>query len=226
MYGYYTRKRRISDIPVCDRPREKIKSKGAGALTDTELLAIFLNNGTAKNGVLKLAEEARRVIDTSSSENLFNNLLSIHGIGNAKASSICAVIEFVRRKIYPSTRKICNPGDIYPWLKPYCDEKQEHFIVITLNGANEILSRRVITIGLLNSSQVHPREVFADAVAERAASLVLAHNHPSGNCQPSEEDLRVTYKLKKSGEILGIMVLDHIVFGSSGYYSLRKEKLM
>ncbi|MDH4262916.1 MAG: DNA repair protein RadC [Spirochaetia bacterium] len=225
----YTQKNKIfniSDVPIHDRPREKIKSKGIGALTDAELIAVFLNSGTQKINVLKLAELVSHVVDTSDRDRLFENLVKIHGIGEARALSICAVIEFVRRKIFPASRKINTPVDIFSWLRPYCEKKQEHFIVFTINGANEILSRRVVTVGLLNSSQVHPREVFADAIADRAAAVVLAHNHPSGNNEPSIEDLNVTKKLKSAGEILGVSVLDHIIFSENGYTSFLERKLL
>lgn len=203
-----------------------MKSRGVGALTDIELIAVFLNSGTSRVNVLKLAEQVSHVIDKSDREKLFENLTQINGIGEARAFSICAVMEFVRRKIYPASRKINTPADIYSWLKPYCDKKQEHFIVFTINGGNEILARRVVTVGLLNSSQIHPREVFADAIADRAASVVLAHNHPSGNYEPSEEDIRVTKKLKNAGEILGVTILDHIVFSETGYCSFLERKLL
>jgi len=216
----------IWEIPSFDRPREKMKSRGVGALTDIELIAVFLNSGTSRVNVLKLAEQVSHVIDKSDREKLFENLTQINGIGEARAFSICAVMEFVRRKIYPASRKINTPADIYSWLKPYCDKKQEHFIVFTINGGNEILARRVVTVGLLNSSQIHPREVFADAIADRAASVVLAHNHPSGNYEPSEEDIRVTKKLKNAGEILGVTILDHIVFSETGYCSFLERKLL
>jgi DNA repair protein RadC len=225
---YFNRKKifKISEIPVSDRPREKIKSKGISALTDVELIAVFLNSGTPKVSVLKLAEFVSHVVDSSDQSQLFKNLLNIHGIGEARALSICAVIEFVRRKIFPASRKINAPSDIYSWLLPYCDKKQEHFIVFTINGGNEILTRRVVTVGLLNSSQIHPREVFADAIVDRAASIVLAHNHPSGNIEPSPEDLNVTKKLKSAGEILGISVIDHIIFSENGFISFAQRKLL
>jgi len=216
----------ISDIPVIERPREKIKSKGIHSLTDAELIAVFLNSGTAKVGVLRLAESVSHVVDVTGRERLFEELLKIEGIGEARALSICAVLEFVRRKLYPASRKINQPSDIYSWLLPYCDKKQEHFIVFTINGGNEILTRRVVTVGLLNSSQIHPREIFADALIDRAASVILAHNHPSGNFEPSEEDIAVTKRLKRAGEILGVSILDHIIFTENGFSSFLERKLL
>jgi len=226
MYTNHKKFLSISEIPAFDRPREKMKSKGVSALTDVELIAVFLNSGTRKINVLKLAEFVSHVVDTSDKDQLFENLVKINGIGEARAYSICAVIEFVRRKIQPAPRKITTPSDVYSWLRPYCDKKQEHFIVFTINGGNEILSRRVVTVGLLNSSQIHPREVFADAISDRAASVILAHNHPSGNSEPSVEDIRVTKKLKSAGEILGVTILDHLVFSETGYTSFLERKLL
>jgi len=216
----------LADFHELDRPREKLKKKGAGALTNTELLAVFLKTGTRNFSVIRLAKSVHEIIDRYDSERLYENLVSIKGMGEAKSLSICAAMEYMRRKIQPSSRKIRTPGDIAAWLKPYCDKKQEHFIVITLNGGNEIINSRVVTVGLLNSSQIHPREVYADAIVERAASLILAHNHPSGNCEPSKEDIAVTRKLIHAGEILGVSVLDHIVFSETGYKSFLEEGLL
>jgi len=216
----------LMDSCELDRPREKLKKKGAGSLSNTELLAVLLNSGTRKIGVIRLAQSVKEVIDRSSPEELFESLMKLKGMGEAKSLSICAAMEFTKRKIQPSSRKVKTPHDVFSWLKPFGDKKQEHFIVITLNGGNEIINSRVVTVGLLNSSQIHPREVFADAIVERAASLILAHNHPSGNCDPSSEDIAVTRKLSSAGEILGVSVLDHIIFSENGFKSFLEQGLL
>jgi len=209
----------IHSLAEHNRPREKMKLRGASSLSDTELLALFIKSGTAGNDVMSLARLVGEVVDLSPYEQLFERLLLVEGIGEVKAASVCALFEYARRKLIPSQKKIGSPSDIYPWLWGYAEKKQEHFIVFCLNGNNEIQSRRVVTVGLLNSSQIHPREVFAPAVLERAASVILAHNHPSGNLIPSEEDLKVTERLRVAGDILGIPVLDHIIFSMGGFYS-------
>ncbi len=214
--------RKIQDIPVNERPREKLLLKGAKNLTDTELLAIILGRGTAKNDVLSLSKRIVEVIDKKGMDFLPEDITKIDGIGQAKATTISAALEFVRRRIKPEGVKITSPSDVLPLIQHYSDRKQEHFFAISLNGANEVLNVRVVTIGLVNQSQVHPREVFADALVDRASAIIVAHNHPSGNLTPSAEDIGVTKIIVEAGKILGIKLLDHIVFSKKGSYSFKQ----
>jgi DNA repair protein RadC len=149
--------------------------------------------------------------------------MSVDGIGSAKAALIDAAFEFVRRRIKPEGLKITFSADIMPLIQHYSDRKQEHFLGISINSANEVMNIRVITIGLVNKTQIHPREVFADALADRASAIIVAHNHPSGSLQPSPEDIRITGQLKEAGTILGVPLLDYIIFSSRGYYSLAEH---
>jgi DNA repair protein RadC len=110
-----------------------------------------------------------------------------------------------------------------PWVRHYGDRRQEHFLCISLNGANEVITTRVVSVGLVNKTQVHPREVFAEPITDRASAVILAHNHPSGNLSPSKEDLQITRQLKEAGETLGITVLDHIIFSQKGHYSFLEQ---
>ena len=128
-------------------------------------------------------------------------------------------MEYARRRIKPEGLKISTPADVLPLIRHFADRKQEHFLSITINGANEVLNVRVVSIGLVDRSPVHPREVFADALSDRASGIVVAHNHPSGNLEPSDADLDVTSQLLQAGKILGIELLDHIVFNRSDYFS-------
>ena len=130
-----------------------------------------------------------------------------------------AAFEFVRRRIKPEGFKIKFPADVLPLIQYFGDRKQEHFLCVSINGANEVMNVRVISIGLINKSHVHPREVFADVIGERASAIIIAHNHPVGELKPSKEDIVVTNKIKKTGKILGINLLDHIIFNNKGYYS-------
>jgi DNA repair protein RadC len=154
------------------------------------------------------------------------DIQDIQGIGPAKAALVSAAFEFVRRRVKPEGLKVTFPVDILPLIQHYGDRKQEHFLCISLNGAHEVLQVRVITIGLVNQSHVHPREVFADVIAERASAVIIAHNHPSGRIEPSREDREITQRLKAAGEILGIDLLDHIVFSHKGYYSFAEHELI
>jgi len=130
-----------------------------------------------------------------------------------------AAIEFARRRIKPEGLKITTPADVLPLIRHFADRKQEHFVCVTINGANEVLNIRVVSSGLLDRAPAHPREVFADALTDRASAIVLAHNHPEGGLEPSPADVDVTRQIKQAGEILGIHLLDHIIFNPTGYFS-------
>jgi DNA repair protein RadC len=211
-------KRRISDIPKSDRPREKMQAKGPAALSDHELLAILLGSGTKGSDVMTVAVRILKVLDGNKELSL-EDLQKIEGVGPAKATLIAAALEFARRRIRPEGLKITFPADVLPLIQHYGDRKQEHFICVSINGANEVIKSRVVSVGLVNKTQVHPREVFADPITDRASAIIVAHNHPSGTLNPSAEDKEITGQLKASGEVLGIRLLDHIIFNQRGYYS-------
>ena len=214
---------KIKDLPANERPREKLLEKGAKTLSDQELLAIILGKGTQKNDVLSLSKKIVKVIDAKGLEFQAKDIMEIDGIGEAKATAISAAFEFVRRRIKPEGLKIKFPADILPLIQHYGDRKQEHFICVSINGANEVMNVRVITIGLVNKSQVHPREVFADVIAERASAVIVAHNHPNGDLMPSNEDIQITKRLKEAAIMLGLNLLDHIIFNTKGYYSFAEK---
>ncbi|MBN2443000.1 MAG: DNA repair protein RadC [Spirochaetales bacterium] len=211
--------KKIKDIPQSERPREKLLKNGAAYLSDQELLAIILGKGTQKDDVLSLAGKIVKIIDDKGLLFTAHDITNIPGIGNAKAAAISAAFEFVRRRIKPEGLKIKFPPDILPLIQHYADRKQEHFICISINGANEVMSVRVVSIGLINKTHVHPREVFADVISERASAVIVAHNHPQGDLTPSKEDVNITKQLKAAAEILGLSLLDHIIFNTKGYYS-------
>lgn len=216
--------KKLKDLPIDERPREKLLKMGAQSLSDQELMAILLGKGSQKSDVLSLAKQLIKTIDEKGIKVQAKEILDIDGIGEAKATAIAAAFEFVRRRIKPEGLKIKFPVDVLPLIQHYGDRKQEHFLSISINGANEVMNIRVVTIGLINKSQVHPREVFADVIAERASAVIVAHNHPVGNLKPSIEDLSVTKRLKEAATILGISLLDHIIFNNKGYYSLLENE--
>lgn len=211
--------KRIKNIPIEDRPREKLCLKGKEALSDQELLAILLGKGTKKHDVLTLAHKLIAVIDKKGVNVAIDDLIDFDGVGKAKAALILASFEFVRRRIKKDGITFEKPSDIVPLLRHYADRKQEHFLCVSLNGANEILNTRVVTIGLADRSHAHPREVFADVLVDRASAIILAHNHPAGSLDPSEEDIAVTKRISQAGQILGVAVLDHIIFNQREYLS-------
>jgi DNA repair protein RadC len=211
--------RPMNQIPAHDRPREKLLAKGAAALSDQELLAVLLGKGTPGMDVMTLAGKLARVVDEKGLKVTAEDLSQFEGVGDAKATLILAAIEFARRRIKPEGTKIETPADILPLVRHYADRKQEQFLCATINGANEVLNVRVVSIGLIDRSPVHPREVFADAVADRASGIIVAHNHPAGGLEPSPADSEITRQLKQAGEVVGIALLDHIIFNRTDYFS-------
>ncbi len=209
----------MHDIPAADRPREKLLRKGAAALTDQELLAVLLGKGTPGMDVMTLASKLARLIDEKGLDVKAADLSQFAGVGDAKATLILAAIEFARRRIKPEGARIVTPADLLPHVRHFADRKQEHFLCASINGANEILNIRVVSIGLVDRSPVHPREVFADALADRASAVIVAHNHPSGGVDPSQSDIDITVQLKAAGEVVGIGLLDHIIFNRTAYFS-------
>jgi DNA repair protein RadC len=213
----------LKELPPSERPRERLMHVGPQQLSDQELLAVLLGRGTVKHDVLALSRKLIKTIDQFGMELQAADLLSIEGIGPAKAALLAAAFEFVRRRIRPEGLKVGRPIDVLPIIRHYADRKQEHMLCISLNGAHEVLNVRVVTIGLVDQTHVHPREVFADVIAERASAVVIAHNHPSGQLEPSQDDRFVTQQIKVAGELLGITLLDHIIFTTKGHYSFAEQ---
>ena len=225
-------KKSIKEFELEDRPREKLISKGAASLSDEELLAIIIGTGTRDKNVIELARE---LLETFSYESLtdieVNELTKIKGIKSAKASSIVASLRFGQRiaqkTMEKKIRKISSSEDIYNYLKnELVDMKNECFYAILLDTKNVIISKEVISIGILDASLVHPREAFKPAIKKSAKSIIFAHNHPSGDFSPSNDDFKTTQRLVEAGDILDIEVLDHIIIGKDGYYSFKKENLL
>ena len=210
----------IKDMPVSERPRERLYANGAKSLSDLDLLCLLLGAGTNGRPVHELAEDVLKAISQCGGNFVPEVFCSIDGLGRAKASLLCACLEFGRRQSFGKSRRFSDPHDVFEMIRHYGDREQEHFLCIMLNGAYEVMGINVITIGLVNRTLVHPREVFSEPLKQRATAIIIAHNHPSGNLEPSEEDVDVTIRIRKAGELLGIQLLDHIIFSSENYYSL------
>ena len=201
--------------------RETIKSKGAACLTDVDLLQAIVGAGGDADESLRIAKALSSVIASVGVDSLtFDDFLGIEGIGDAKASALHASLEFWRRKLVKDPSPLVDsPEAAAEQLEFIRDRKQEHFVLLTLDGARRLIEKRVITIGTLTSSLVHPREVFAPAIEDRAASVIVGHNHPSGYLIISEQDREVSRLLKQAGEMLGIRLDDHIVVARDGFAS-------
>ncbi len=213
------------NISQCDEStkpdiRERITESGALSVSDHELLAAILGTGTRSQDVRSLACEILDSIDFSKGVPAVEDLIKVSGLGNAQACRIIAALELGKRFFGQRERKICTPNDAWLIMQHYADRKREHFICCTLNGAHDLIAVRLITIGLVNRTIIHPREVFAEALIDRACAVLVAHNHPSGHLEPSREDIEITHRLQSAGELLGISLVDHIIFCETGFLSL------
>lgn len=203
------------------RPREKLQARGAESLSDYELLMAIIGSGGNNNDVSQIARNVKKVIKEKGSELTFDDLMSVKGMGLAKTTKFIAAFELWRRQFEVSERPIIDsPEKAVEQLADIRDKKQEYFVCLTLDGANRLIAKRVISIGTLTSSLVHPREVFADAITDRAASIIVAHNHPSGSLNPSGADSRVTKRLQEVGHLLGISVVDHVIVTATDFSSI------
>ncbi|MFH1827218.1 MAG: DNA repair protein RadC [bacterium] len=213
---------KIKDIYKGDRPRERLLKFGPTKLKDFELLAIVIGNGTKGKNVIELSKSILRNRSVKHLAKLeFNELLKIKGIGSVTASKIFAAIEFANRIKNKSSTIIYSPNDIWKELKDTAYKNKEYFIVFCLDSRNKIIKKELISIGTLNTSLVHPREVFEPAIKNLSAQIVIAHNHPSGDVNPSEEDIEITNKLLKAGILLGIQIMDHVIVSKNKFLSFK-----
>ena len=219
---------KMQDIPQIERPREKLEKYGPEKLSNSELLAILLRTGTRHANAVELSA---RILKKFSNKNLaeisFRELQVTDGIGKAKASEIIACFEPGKRVLQnKKAALVLTPHDIWQELRDIRDSKKEHFVVFYLDARNQEVQREVVSIGTLNTSLVHPREVFESAIKHSAAHIIIAHNHPSGNVTPSSEDVEVTKRLVEAGNILGIALMDHIIVSKSGQLSFGQKNLL
>ncbi len=215
----------IRELPPQDRPREKLSRLGSEGLSDIELLMIIIASGTQRNPV---GLSAKRLLEKLDENPMISaeEIAQIPGIGDAKSKQIAAALELGRRRTARMGRSISSPVDVYAEIRHYADRDQEQFVVCTLNGAHELVQANMVTKGLINRTLIHPREVFSIPLEKRAAAVILAHNHPSGRLEPSDEDVELTKRLKDCGDLLGIKVLDHLIITPSGYFSFLEHQLM
>lgn len=222
----------IHDLPKQERPRERLQRFGPEALSAQELLALVIGRGTPGKSVVNIAQELLVKFGNikAISEATIEELSKIKGIGLAKAAQIKASFELGKRQdleIELDDLDIKKPQDVVKAIRARIQDKaKEHFKLILLNTRNKIIGISTVSTGTLNTSLVHPREVFKDAIMHNAASVVLAHNHPSGDTEPSENDLTITKRLAEAGKILGIEVLDHIIVTKAGFFSFKEKGLL
>ncbi|NLM41796.1 MAG: DNA repair protein RadC [Firmicutes bacterium] len=223
---------RMKDVPKEERPRERLRRFGAERLTNKELLAILLRTGNRQESVLALAE--RLLVRFGSLANLaaasYEELTAVPGIGQAKAADILAAFELAKRLAESRMEfegVVNSPADAAQLvLRELSFADREHFVIIMLNTKNRVIAKKTVSIGHLQASLVHPREMFKDAIKRSSAALILVHNHPSGDLTPSQEDIATTARLREAGAVLGIDILDHIIVGDNRYFSFREHGLL
>jgi DNA repair protein RadC len=227
--GYEMSKMKISGVADVDLPWVKLKDRGPEALSDTELLAVVLRTGYGDENVI---EVCTRILTKHTVQSLVgmsrNDLMKIKGISVSKAEISIATFELVKRGLNQGmgiAPSISCPADCAAMLADIKDLSKEHFIAIFLNARNQVICREEVSVGSLNASLVHPREVFAPAIGSTAASVVLGHNHPSQDVTPSREDIELTRRMVQAGDIMGIEVIDHLIVGGERFLSMKEANL-
>ena len=218
---------KIKDLPKVDRPREKLMAKGAENLKDSELLAILLRTGKAGKNVIEIASQ---ILSKYSKKRLlqmtYQDLVKIGGIDSAKATTLLAAFELTKRASEVNDTNlptISNAKDAAAQLTDIRDLKKEHFVVLYLNAKNQLVHKEIISMGTLNANLVHPREVFEPALKHSTAQIIAAHNHPSGDPKPSEDDIEITKRLTEAGKMMGVEVMDHVIVSKNGHFSFKEE---
>ena len=219
----------IKEIPITERPRERLKKVGPNNLSDKELLAIILKTGTKNKNVSNLSLEILNNYPLSDLKNIsIQNLTKIKGIGEVKAIELLATIELGKRIFHPiitDTIKLTTPKEIYMYIRNiFFDLRQEHFYALYFDNNKKLIDKKLLFLGTLNESIAHPREVFKEAYRLSAAYIVVVHNHPSNNTNPSKADTKLTENLINIGNIQGIPIVDHIIVGTNNYYSFYENK--
>lgn len=206
--------------------REKTLQFGINYPTDEELIMLILGSGNKNMPINVIAKKIIDVIDSSNEDDVIERLIKLKGIGQGKALAIAAALELGKRRFVHLGAHIQTPIDLIPFVRNYSINEKEYFLVITLNGGHNIIKIHVISIGTINKTLIHPREVFVEAIKEKASAVILCHNHPSGNPAPSEEDINTTKLLIEASKIIGISILDHIIVDYESYFSFMENNLL
>ena len=214
----------MSATPKEDRPREKLQVKGPAALSDFELLQALIGSGNARVDVATIAKATLKLIQKYGADVTYEQLQTVVGLGSAKITEVLAAIELSKRYLIGSDQPIIDsPEKAVEQLADIRDKKQEYFVCMTFDGANRLIAKRIITIGTLTASLVHPREVFKPLILMNAGAWICAHNHPSGDLTPSPEDRVLTKRLREAADLFGIPLLDHLILAEERYYSFADQ---
>lgn len=213
--------KKIAALNKNDRPREKLKIKGARALSDFELLQALIGSGNRQADVSTIAKAAQKLLATHGTDVTYEQLMTVTGLGAAKITELLAAFELSRRHLVKDEQPVIDsPESAVAQVGDIRHKKQEYFMCLTLDGAGRLIAKRLISIGILDRTLAHPREVFADAIVDRAANIIVVHNHPGGTLEPSEMDIEITQRLRETGVIIGIELMDHIIVTKDDYISI------
>lgn len=219
-------KENLNEEKIRPAVRETAMEHGLSYLFDEELVMLILGSGNSQMPVEIMADRIVSVLDDSDPEDVVKNLLKLRGVGQGKALAVAAALELGKRRSVHLCAPVKSSSDVVPFVQNYAVSNKEHFLLVTLNGSHEIIQIHVVSMGTLNRTLIHPREIYGTAIREDAAAIIVCHNHPSGNCEPSEEDIAVTHNLERVGEIMGIALLDHIIVCRDSYFSFVDNKLL
>lgn len=222
------KRKRMKDFPLADRPRERMLAKTAKHLSDAELLAILLGTGSSKQNVLVISQAIVKQFPEKGLKKMrLQDLVKIPGVGKSKAARILAALELGER-LYSSSSltkvTISSTQDLLPHIREYAGKKQEYLVVFYLNTRNELLQKEIVGVGTLNSMMITPKEIFSHALTIPCASLIVVHNHPSGDPTPSDDDINFTRRIHEAGEVMSIPLIDHVIIANSEYFSFRDNK--
>ena len=220
------RYRRIHQIPELDRPREKLQRRGPQNLSDFELLEVMIGSGNKQADVGQIARQIQKLLQKGAYNVTLESLINLKGISLAHASKILASIELAKRHLVRDIEPLRTQQEIIARLTDIRTKQQEYFVCLSLDGGQRLIAQRAVTIGTLDAVIAHPREVFSDPIVDRAASIIVAHNHPSGDPQPSSKDLALTQQLAAAGQMLGVPMRDHIIVTKTEHFSFRQHHLL
>ena len=219
----------LAQLPNLERPREKLIARGPATLSDTELLALLLRSGTPGHSVLDLARTIQKRYNIHALLDItFDQLASLKGVSEAKACTIIAAVEYMRRALNKHSTTIPTvktARDALAHLSHIRTKRKEHFAALYLNARNQLLHKEIVSIGTLDANLVHPREVFQPAIMHNAARLFVAHNHPSGDPDPSAADIEITRRIDEAGKIMGVTLMDHLIITEQTYISMAQKRL-
>lgn len=217
---------RIQQMPALNRPREKLRRKGAASLSDFELLEVVIGNGSAGTDVSQIARQVQKLLQRGPATLNYETLTAVRGVSTAGAGKILAALELARRHLVKNADPLRTMSEVVARLDDIRTKQQEYLVALSLDGGQRLIAQRIITVGTLDVVMAHPREIFADALMDRSASVVVAHNHPSGEAHPSAQDITLTQQLVAAGQLLGVALRDHIIVTKTDYFSFRQHHLL